>query len=122
MKLLFFIYFFFSITPVQDLLPYDPAKVSTKQELNFYKTDKRGIKYKGVVYYVESNLNTVTAYQKKGSVKWKSDVSDAFKYAIGLPKIRFIKIEKDRLAVVYAKHDFGEIDLKTGKVTSLGSD
>lgn len=122
MKHLISLYILFFITPVQELLPYDAAKVSTDRELNFYMTDKRGIKYKGFVYYVESDLNTVTAYKKNGGIKWRSDVSEIIKCRIGSPEIRFIKIEKDRLSIIYAKHDFGELNLKTGKVTHLGSD
>ncbi|RDI10264.1 hypothetical protein [Flavobacterium sp. AG291] len=108
---------------VQDKIPYDVTKVTTKKELNFYHTDKRGIKYKDVVYYVENDLNVITAYQQSGKLKWKVNFTEKFtSEVIGERKIRYINIDKDKLHVTYTKHDYFEIDLKTGKLFYWGSD
>jgi len=108
---------------VQDKLPYDVTKVTTKKELNFYQTDKRGIRYKDVVYYVENDLNTIRAYQKDGKVKWEVNFIKKFtSEVIGEREIRYLHIDKEKLYITYAKHDYFYIDLKTGKLNYLGSD
>lgn len=122
-SILFFL--FFSNVIAQDLRPYDLAKVVNEKELNLLLTNKRGIRYKEIVYYVQSDSSAITAYKKDGSVKWRSDVSKVIQSDKGLvaeTSIRFIKIEKDKMLFVYGKHQQGKIELKTGKIIDLISD
>ena len=125
MKSIFIIIFLITNVIAQDVLPYDATKVVNEKELNLLLTNKRGIKHKGIVYYVESNLNTITAYKKEGAIKWKLDVSKVVlldEGYVGEPCVRFMKIDKNKLIFVYAKHEYGKIELKTGKVIYLGAD
>lgn len=43
---------------------YDANLISKDSEINFSKTQKRGIKSNNVIYYVEKDLQTISAYKK----------------------------------------------------------
>ena len=110
-------------------LPYDVNKVTEEMQLNLRETEKRGIEYQGIVYYVENNLKTIKAYRKDGSVKWKVRVSRYIKPAVGKKEIRYIEVKQDMsnpklywLFIVYAKHDFASINIETGKLYYMGAD
>lgn len=122
MKNILLLVFLFGNILIQDKQPYDITKVITEKEL-VIEADKRGIKYKDIVYYVENDLNTITAYKKEGKVKWKVNFTEKFtSEVVGDREIRYINIDKGKLHVTYAKHGYFEIDLKTGKLFYWGSD
>jgi hypothetical protein len=95
----------------------------------------RGINYKNIIYYIEKDLETITAYQENGSIKWQMQMKDIFECpCVGEPGIRFIMIgnqmvygdvfdiKDDELFIVYAKHDFAKININTGEAIYLGAD
>jgi hypothetical protein len=91
-------------------------------ELNFSKTDKRGIESESkVLYYVESDMQTITAFQR-GLVKWKVNISTCGKPEVGEPIIRCIKLINDKILVTYGRDNYAEVNINTGKAHFLGSD
>jgi hypothetical protein len=123
-KLALFLFLIINNLSAQDTLTYVINKVSFyDSSLYFNLTDKRGIQDKaGTIYYVEKDLQTLTAYHNF-IIKWRSNVIDSCgKPYIGTPKIRFLKLEKDRIFVIFGKHSFASIDYSTGKIKCLGSD
>ncbi|MES2487726.1 MAG: hypothetical protein V4581_17495 [Bacteroidota bacterium] len=118
--------------------PYDAKKVYEGKEINLKadpKTDMRGILYKDNIYYIEDNLETITAYKADGSIIWQTNMQDVFNCpCVGKPGIRLMMIgdeivnentfdvNENELFVIYAKHDFAKINIYTGVGTYLGSD
>jgi len=107
----------------QQNLPYDTLKISSAQELNFAFTYKRGIETTGgIIYYVEKDLRTLAAYEK-GKLKWKTDIiKGCGERVIGIPEIRFIKLENDKIYIVFGKHSFADVHRSDGKLNCLGAD
>src|SRR5689334_19476256 len=90
-------------------LPYEKKKVSKDKELNLTATDKQGISDAGFVYYVESDRKNISAYQND-KLRWRTNVIDSYHFDIvGLPQIRFIKLEDKTLHIVFGKHNFADI-------------
>ena len=102
---------------------YDVDKVCKLEELNFAHTDYRGIESRDeVIYYVENDLQTMTAY-KNGGILWQVNIIEA----CGIPKdgkpaIRYFRLEPKKLHITYGKHRFAGVDFVDGKVTCLGLD
>jgi hypothetical protein len=107
----------------QTPLTYDKNKISTDTELNFSLTDKRGIESKtGIIYFVEKDLQTLSAYEK-GKVLWQTNIiTTCGKPAIGEPAIRYIKLDTGKVNVTFGKHSFASVDIINGKTTYLGAD
>ena len=107
----------------QKLVSLDSTKVSRDTELNFSKTDKRGIETETkIVYFVEKDMQMLTAYEN-GQVKWQVNIIKTLgKPAVGQPAIRYIKLDKDKIFVTFGKHNYASVDSSTGKVTDLGAD
>jgi hypothetical protein len=107
----------------QQSLPFDKTKVVKASELNFAFSDKRGIEANNeMTYVVEQNLRILTAY-KNGVQKWKSDViAQCGEPKVGKAEIRFIKLEGEKINVVFGKHSFADVFVATGKIECLGSD
>jgi hypothetical protein len=96
--------------------------VSKTTELNFFETKMRGIECEGIIYFVESDLQHVSAYKNSKKI-WRTNViSVCGKPSVGEPEIRYIKFEKDKLIIVYGKHSFAEVDIVSGKAKFWGSD
>ena len=91
----FFLLFIIQITFGQNKSDFNNNKISTETELNFSNTDKRGIKSSdGIIYYVEKDLQTLTAYEN-GKVKWKTNIIENHgKPSVGKPEIRFVQLKK----------------------------
>ncbi|WP_338647899.1 hypothetical protein V5J73_04490 [Flavobacterium sp. KS-LB2] len=82
----------------------------------------RGIKSNNTVYYIEKDIQTLSAYEK-GKLKWQTNIiSVCGKPSVGKSEIRVIKPETDKLLIVFGKHSFAEVDIKNGKTKYLGSD
>src|SRR5665213_1438983 len=81
----------------QNLILYDTAKISTDSVLNFIYSDKRGIESKsGIVYYVESDLKTLTAYEN-AKIKWRvKNINECDKHAVFGTNIRWIRLDGDK--------------------------
>jgi hypothetical protein len=96
--------------------------VSKKIELNFAFTKMRGIESEKVIYYVEKDLQTVSAYEK-GKLKWKTNIiSVCGKPSVGKAEIRCIKLKTQKLLITFGKHSWAEVDTVNGKTKFVGSD
>ncbi|MWB93334.1 hypothetical protein GON26_03110 [Flavobacterium sp. GA093] len=101
---------------------YNPKLVAKDVELNFADTPLRGIENIETIYYVENDLQTVSAYQNN-ILQWQTNVILVCgKPTVGKPEIRYIKYEKTTLLIVSGKHSYAEIDIINGKTTCKGSD
>lgn len=101
---------------------YNADLISKDIEINFAKSQKRGIKSNNVIYFVEKDLQTISAY-KKNKLKWQTNViSICGKPKVGKPEIRYMGLNKNKLLVVIGKHNFAEVDIKNGKTKLVGSD
>jgi hypothetical protein len=102
---------------------FDKKLVSKKTELNLSLEPKmRGIENNNVVYYIEKDIQTLSAYEN-GRLKWQTNIiSVCVKPSVGKSEIRVIKPEADKLLIVFGKHSFAEVDIKNGKTKYLGAD
>lgn len=101
---------------------YNENLISKNSEINFSLTEKRGIEQNNIIYYVEKDLQTISAYKNK-KVIWQTNViSVCGKPEIGSPQIRYIQFNIDKLLIIIGKHDFAEVDIKNGKTILVGSD
>ena len=107
----------------QKLITLDSTKISHEAELNFSRTAKRGIETEAkIVYFVEKDLQTLTAYQN-GLVKWKVNIIQTCgKPAIGQSTIRYIRLDNNTISVTFGKHNYASVDINNGKTTFLGAD
>jgi len=72
---------------------------------------------------VEADGRTVTAVDRDGKIRWSVDViAERGEPFVGDPLIRDVKVEQERVNVVFGKHSFASIDIETGKVSYLGAD
>jgi hypothetical protein len=103
--------------------PFDKTRIAKTKELNFAFSDKRGIETaNGMTFVVEQNMKVLTAY-KNGVQQWKTDViANCGEPAVGKAEIRYIKLEGDKINVVFGKHSFAYVSVLMGKVECLGSD
>jgi hypothetical protein len=113
---------FFLTSCVQEK-KYDINKISTETQLYFNKTEKRGIESKtGVIYYVEKDLKTITAYENN-KIKWQTNISKICNNFIGKHDIWFMELSNDTLFIKFGSViSFANVDIKNGKATFLGSD
>lgn len=97
---------------------YDSTRISTHTVINLLESNFIGFESYGTVYYVEPDLKTVVAVNKKtGHVKWKTDVV----LACGIPaegkhEIRYMKLHKGTLHVIYGKHNEAQIEQVDGSL------
>jgi hypothetical protein len=99
---------------------YNDALISNNSEINFAKTPKRGIKKNNIIYYVENDLQTISAY-KRSKLKWQTNViSVCGKPKLGEAQIRYVGYNSDKLLIVMGKHHFAEIDINNGQTTLVG--
>ena len=101
---------------------YDQTKVSSKIETSIDNT-YRGIKSKtGIIYYVEKDNRTLTAY-KNDKIIWQTDIiSVCGKPLVGSPEIRYIKLERNIISVTFGKHSYANVDINNGKTTFGAAD
>ncbi len=110
----------FIVTQTGIAQKYDDALVSQNSEINFAKTQKRGIKKNNIIYYVENDLQTISAY-KRSKLKWQTNViSICGKPKKGQPEIRYVGYNSDKLLIVMGKHNFAEIDINSGITRLVG--
>lgn len=122
MKNIFRILILFLFTQASFAQKFDLNLISKKTELNFFGTKMRGIERNKVIYFVEKDLQNVSAY-KNGKLMWRTNVILVCgKPSIGKPEIRCLKFKVDKLLITYGKHSYGELDIVSGKAKFLGSD
>jgi hypothetical protein len=119
LKILFFIVF----TQTSFAQKINKNLISKKLDLNLSLEPKmRGIESDNVIYYIEKDMQTLSAYIN-GKLKWKTNIiSVCGKPGVGKSEIRVIKLRVDKLSVVFGKHSFAEVDINTGKTEYIGSD
>ncbi|MEN9655763.1 MAG: hypothetical protein RL311_689 [Bacteroidota bacterium] len=102
---------------------FDKKLLSKKTELNLsFEPKMRGIESNNVVYYIEKDIQTLSAYEN-GKLKWQTNIiSVCGKPSVGKSEIRVIKPETYKLLIVFGKHSFAEVDIKNGKTKYLGAD
>ena len=100
----------------------DSKLISKKIELNFLKTKMRGIEYHKTIYFLEDDLQNISAYEN-GKLKWRTNViSICKKPSVGKSEIRYMKLKDNKLIVIYGKHSFAEVNILNGKAEFIGSD
>lgn len=114
--LIFFTQISFAQKPVQKL-------VAKKNEINLSFVPKmRGIEVNNVIYYIEKDMQTVSAYEK-GILKWQTNIiSVCGKPGVGKAEVRCLKAKEKTLLVVFGKHSFASVDVSNGKTEFIGSD
>jgi hypothetical protein len=119
LKILFFIVF----TQTSFAQKINKNLTSKKLDLNLSLEPKmRGIESDNVIYYIEKDMQTLSAYIN-GKLKWETNIiSVCGKPGVGKSEIRVIKLRVDKLSVVFGKHSFAEVDINTGKTEYIGSD
>ena len=102
---------------------FDKKLLSKKTELNLsFEPKMRGIESNNVVYYIEKDIQTLSAYEN-GKLKWQTNIiSVCGKPSVGKSEIRVIKPETYKLLIVFGKHSFAQVDIKNGKAEYLGAD
>ncbi|MGL3002099.1 hypothetical protein [Flavobacterium sp. RSSB_23] len=123
MKNILKIVFFIVFTQTSFAQKINKNLISKKLDLNLSLEPKmRGIESDNVIYYIEKDMQTLSAYTN-GKLKWKTNIiSVCGKPNIGKSEIRVIKLRVNKLSVVYGKHSFAEVDINTGKTQNIGSD
>jgi len=110
----------FFVTQTGIAQKFNDALISKSSEINFAKTQKRGIKKNNIIYYVENDLQTISAY-KGSKLKWQTNViSICGKPKNGSPEIRYVGYNADKLLIVMGKHNFAEIDINSGLTKLVG--
>ncbi|MGK4568135.1 hypothetical protein [Flavobacterium sp. 3HN19-14] len=81
-------------------------KISTEStSIDFTETEFRGFKYKGIVYFVENDMQTIKAL-KKGKLFWeKNVVLECEKSKSSKLQIQKIKLHKGYLHAIYGNTD-----------------
>ncbi|WP_431242338.1 hypothetical protein ACQ9BO_21100 [Flavobacterium sp. P21] len=94
---------------------FDPKLVSKDLEINISETPKRGIEKNNIIYYVEKDLQTISAYKNK-KLQWQTNViAICGKPDVGEPKIRYFSYKSKKLLVVMGKHNYAEVNVIDGK-------
>jgi len=110
----------FIVTQTGIAQKHNDALISRGSEINFAKTQKRGIKKDNIIYYVENDLQTISAY-KRSKLKWQTNViSVCGEPKVGDPQIRYVGYNTNKLLIVIGKHNFAEIDINNGMTTLVG--
>ncbi len=73
--------------------------------------------------YLDESARILTARSNDGKTLWSVDViKECGVPAVGKPKIRHVTIQGGQVSVVFGKHDFATVDLKSGSVQYQGAD
>ena len=101
---------------------YDEKKVAKKTELNLAFSNYRGIEDKVIVYFIENDNQTLSAYEN-GKLKWQTNIIEVCgEPKVGEPKIRYIKLTEKVIKITFGKHSWAEVDIKSGKTKFIGAD
>lgn len=97
--------------------------ISQKVELNRTLEPKMsGIKIQSITYYIEKDLQTLSAYEN-GIIKWQTNITAICgKPNVGKSEIRVLKYLDGKLFIVLGKHSFAEVNIHNGQTNCLGSD
>lgn len=74
------------------------------------------------IYFVEDNGEILSAI-KDNKKMWSANIiKECDKPLVGLPRIRHIEQEEDKIIVTFGKHSFAKVDINSGKIEFIGSD
>ncbi len=122
MNLIQFLFITFFLTQLNFAQTFDKKLISKDLEINFAERQKRGIEKNGIIYFVEENLQTISAY-KNNELVWQTNViTICGKPKVGEPKIRYFRYESEKLFVIVGKHQHAEVDAINGKASFFGAD
>lgn len=76
----------------------------------------------GITAYVESDGRHLALISNDGRLLEIIEVVKKGMTCIGTPVIRYVAFKKDKLSVIFCKHDFGEVDLHLFQYKYLGAD
>jgi hypothetical protein len=86
----------------------------------------------GLKFYLDTSMIYVSAFDKHGSLLWKSDPwkdNNLMEYRVKRPKIRYFKLINNKrtkneevIGIGYNNSQFGYLDKLTGKFTFEGQD
>ena len=101
----------------------DPKTISKKKEINLsLEPQMRGIEVKGIVFYIEDDLQTLVAYEN-GKEKWRNNVIELYgKPQVGKPEIRALTYNNLTITITFGKHSFAVVSVETGEVKFHGDD
>ena len=76
----------------------------------------------GKIYAVENGFQNLTAY-KDGKWLWTTDIGKQFTSPVpGNNEIRYIRLDKGDIFVVFGNHCYISVDTAKGTITDLGCD
>ena len=77
----------------------------------------------GTSLYLDDNAQILIAESKDGKTLWSVDViKECGVPAVGEPKVRTVTVQKGKVNVVFGKHSFATVDLKSGTIEYQGAD
>lgn len=77
----------------------------------------------GTSLYLDNNARILSAKAKDGKTLWSVDViKECGVPAVGKPKVRSVTIQGGKANVVFGKHSFATVDLKSGEIEYQGAD
>jgi hypothetical protein len=102
---------------------YDQNVLTKSTELHLGISEKRGIiTSSGIVYLVDKDMKTLTAYQKD-KILWKANIIERYGQPLnGKNEIEFIRLEQNYISVSFSKRCKANVDIITGKIKLLGCD
>jgi len=90
--------------------------------LNLAVSKQREITNDEIIYRVEPDNQTLSAHENK-KLKWKTNIIEVCgKPEVGKAEIRIIKLNGEKIQVIFGKHNFAEVQIETGKTKFLGAD
>ncbi|MDR6967111.1 hypothetical protein J2X31_001118 [Flavobacterium arsenatis] len=120
---IFFMFLTLQIAFAQEPESLIKQKIVDKSEVVIEKIGNRGLLSKtGNVYFVEDDLQTITAYGNQKKI-WQINILKILgKPEVGKPFIRYLILSDTNLTVIYGKHSFAKLSLIDGSIISFGSD
>lgn len=77
----------------------------------------------GTSLYLNDNAQILTAKSKDGKTLWSADIiKECGVPAVGKPRVRSVTVQDGKAKVVFGKHDFATVDLKSGEIECQGAD
>lgn len=120
---MFFMLLMLQITFAQEPESIISQKIVDKSEVEIEKIGNRGLISKtGNVYFVENDLQTISAYENQKKIWQKNILKVLGKPRVGKPFIRYLILSDTTLTVIYGKHSFAKLNLIDGTIIFSGSD
>ena len=77
----------------------------------------------GTSLYLDDSAQILTAESRDGKTLWSANViKECGVPAVGEPKVRSVSVQMGKVNVVFGKHSFATVDLKSGRIEYQGAD